>query len=358
MKNFTRLVSLVLMGFVGLTATAQYDLEATELRTMSTTSNEVPPNIPLILTLVFENTGTADIPDQSTALLVFLNGNDTLQTVLGTFNGAMAQGASYTFNSNPVTLPAAPTNVSLCGFVLLDSTFGETDTTNNLVCQAFQVSSSAIVDLKAVGMSVNVPNDLEGFDVDDGDEQPDDITDVHSVWKNNGNVTFPAGFVIPYVYEFDGNQTLIFQGTLAADMAPGDSSTRPAVDPSFSVPAEEGNYEICVYTVYGDNDLSNDTICWGWTMIDTYIPPPPVGLEENTLKADLNVYQVNKTIWIKNVSRNIDVTVTDMNGRVVASKHMSEDGSISLETSAAGVYVIRSSNKETGSISMHKVSIQ
>ena len=61
MKNFTRLVSLVLMGFVGLTATAQYDLEATELRTMSTTSNEVPPNIPLILTLVFENTGTADI---------------------------------------------------------------------------------------------------------------------------------------------------------------------------------------------------------------------------------------------------------------------------------------------------------
>lgn len=345
------------MGFVGLTASAQYDLEATELRTMSTTSNQVPPNVPLILTLVFENTGTADVPDQSTALLVFLNGNDTLQTVLGTFNGAMAQGASYSFNSDPVTLPATPPLVAFCGFVILD-VLGETDSTNNLVCDSFQVSSSAVVDLKAVGLSVNAPNDLEGFDVDDGDEQPDPITDVHSVWQNAGNVTFPAGFVIPYVYEFDGNQTLIFQGTLQADLPPGDSSTRPAVDPSFTVPAEEGNYEICVYNVYGDNDLSNDTICWSWTMIDTYIPPPPVGLEENTIKADLNVFQVNKTLWIKNVSGDLDISVTDMNGRIVASKHLFEDGSISLETSAAGVYVIRSLNKETGATSMHKVSIQ
>ena len=150
---------------IGFSASAQYDLEAIELRTMSTTNGEVPPNVPLILTLVFENTGTQDIPDQSTARLLFINGLDTFQDIIGTFNGAMPVGAQISFNSDPVTLPAAPPIANLCGFILMDSTWAETDSTNNLVCETLQVSSSAVVDLKAQRVIVNAPNDLDGFDL-------------------------------------------------------------------------------------------------------------------------------------------------------------------------------------------------
>ena len=359
MKNFTRFAASVACLLVGMSAFAQYDLEATELRTMSTTSNEVPPNIPLTLTLIFENTGTTDVPDQSAALLVFLNGLDTLQVVNGVFNGAMTVGATYSFNSDPITLPAAPPNVNLCGFVLLDTALGEVDTSNNLICDQFQVSSSAIVDLSAVGISVNSPNDLDGFDVDNGNEEPDNITDMHSTYKNEGNVTFPAGFIIPYVYEFDGNPTAIFQGNLVADLAPGDSIQRPSVDPGFEIPAEKGDYEVCVYTVYGDADLSNDTICWGWSMIDAYLPPPPIGIEEeNGFQADLNVYNLAKAVWIMNISEPTSVTITDMNGRIIANEQMINDCSINLETAAAGVYIVRTLNNTTGAASMHKVSVQ
>ncbi len=341
---------------IGFSASAQYDLEAIELRTMSTTNGEVPPNVPLILTLVFENTGTQDIPDQSTARLLFINGLDTFQDIIGTFNGAMPVGAQISFNSDPVTLPAAPPIANLCGFILMDSTWAETDSTNNLVCETLQVSSSAVVDLKAQRVIVNAPNDLDGFDIDNGDEDPNPITDVQAVFTNEGNVIFPAGFVIPYTYSFDGLEESYF-GTLATDLAPGDSTIRPSVDPSFNVPTEAGDFEICVTMNYNDSEAGNNETCWEWTMIDSYVPPPPFGVEEG-MNSNLKIYSNAGNIQVTGIIEPINLTVMDMSGKIVANNDMQTDGILFMTQAAKGVYMIQATNMVSGDVSTHKLSLQ
>ena len=80
-----------MIGAFGV-ANAQYDLTANSITATATSGNEVPPGTPIVLTLEFENTGAQLIPDQSVALLAFLNGTDTIQTINGTFQGDMAVG--------------------------------------------------------------------------------------------------------------------------------------------------------------------------------------------------------------------------------------------------------------------------
>ena len=358
MKNFTRFILALSMISTFGVANAQYDLTANSITATATSSNEVPPGTPIVLTLEFENTGPQLIPDQSTALLVFLNGTDTIQTIEGVFNGDMAVGAIYTFNSDPFTLPATPPNVNLCGFILLTSS-PELDSTDNLVCDAYTVSTTANLDIKTKGLVMVSPTaqDLDSFDIFDGDNTPPNITGVYAEFKNNGNITFPAGFGIPYAYEFEGN-VVVYLGTLTAAMAPGDSTTRPTVDPSFMIPTEFGDYEICLFNYYGDDELGNDTLCHQWTMIDTYTPPPPVGVEENSFVSNQTMFYYNRALYVKNVRNAVNITVVDASGKIFTQSTMIEDGSISFEDAVPGVYVVQSTNSANGNTSMQKIVVQ
>lgn len=355
MKNFTRIAASIVGCFIGLGAIAQYDVAVTSVSTVATSSGEVAPNTQLILSIGIENIGI-DIPENTTFSVIGLNGTDTVSVNNDwTFvNGDYPTGTTGFVETNFFTLPAAPPNVSLCGVVIIH--IPDDDSTNNITCESFTVSSSANTDLEASAVNINTPSGLDGFDIDNGNEEPDPITDVNIEFTNVGNTIFPAGFGIPYEYSFEG-ATAGALGTLTDTLGPGGTTVRPSVDPSFMLEAEVGTYTMCGYTTLGDADLSNDTICTSFSFIDTYVPPPPIGIKEDKLAESVKVFNVGKNVWFNNLSTPIDVTITDAGGRVVASESMINNGSISLEKSAAGVYIVRTRNTENGATTMSKLAI-
>lgn len=353
MKIFTRSIYFLALSILCMPAVAQYDIAVTSVATVATSGGAVPPNSPIFLSIGIENVG-ADIPDQTTFNVVALNGTDTVAIGNWFFDGVYSTGATGFVQSAIFTLPAAPPNVSLCGVIILH--IPDDDSTNNFMCEPYTVSTSANTDLKTTHVFINQPNDLDSFDIDGGDEDPDPITDVSIIFKNVGNTNIPAGFGIPYEYEFNGNLAAnCCTGTITAELTPGDSTIRPSVDPGFTVPTEVGTYELCGRHTLDDNDPSNDELCVSFTLIDTYVPPPPVGINDQ-LQSDINIFYSNKQIWVKGVTAPLELTVTDAQGRVVVSERMIEDGNIQMHDAPAGVYIIRSVNTENGKSTMQKVS--
>jgi hypothetical protein len=355
MKNFTRFAASIVGCFVGLGAFAQYDLAVTSLSTVATSSGQIAPNTQILMSIGIENIGI-DIPENTTFSVIGLNGTDTVSVNNDwTFvNGDYPTGGTGFVETNFFTLPAAPPNASLCGVVIINLL--DDDSTNNIICEAFTVSSSANTDLEASALNINNPTGLDGFDIDNGNEEPDNITDVNIEFTNVGNTIFPAGFGIPYEYSFEGFTTGAV-GTLTDTLGPGGTTVRPSVNPDFAIDAEVGTYKMCGYTTLGDADLSNDTLCVSFSFIDKYIPPPPIGIEEDKIAESIRVFNVGKNIWFNNLSTPIDVTITDASGKVVASEAIINDGNISLDKSAAGVYIVRTRNTENGATTMSKLAI-
>jgi hypothetical protein len=353
MKNSTRILSTMVLSAFSLASVAQYDLAVTGVATIATASNEIAPNVPILLSIGIENLGV-DIPENTTFSVIALNGTDTVSVNhQWTFvNGDYPNGATGTVESNTFTLPAAPPNVQLCGVVIIH--IPDVDSTNNFSCQAFTVSSSASTDIKAQSVSINAPSDLDGFDIDGGDADPDPITDVHIVFKNVGNTTFPAGYRIPYTYDYYG-ATAGFVGTLAEALAPDGETQRPSVDPSFTVETETGTFKMCGYSTLVDSDPSNDTICTSFTLVDTYVPPPPIGINEGPLSG-VKMFISGDAIMVHGVVAPTDVTVMDASGKLIVSEQVTKDGMVSLNNAPAGVYIIRSVNTTTGLSTMQKVA--
>jgi hypothetical protein len=355
MKNFTRFAASIVGCFVGLGAFAQYDLAVTSLSTVATSSGQIAPNTQILMSIGIENIGI-DIPENTKFSVIGLNGTDTVSVNNDwTFvNGDYPTGGTGFVETNFFTLPAAPPNASLCGVVIINLL--DDDSTNNIICEAFTVSSSANTDLEASALNINNTTGLEGFDIYNGNEEPDNITDVNIEFTNVGNTIFPAGFGIPYEYSFEGFTTGAV-GTLTDTLGPGGTTVRPSVNPDFAIDAEVGTYKMCGYTTLGDADLSNDTLCVSFSFIDKYIPPPPIGIEEDKIAESIRVFNVGKNIWFNNLSTPIDVTITDASGKVVASEAIINDGNISLDKSAAGVYIVRTRNTENGATTMSKLAI-
>lgn len=356
MKNFTRLAASVVSCMVGLGAFAQYDLAVTSVSTVATSSGQIAPNTPILLSIGIENMGI-DIPENTTFSVIGLNGLDTVSVNNSwTFvNGDYPTGGTGFVETNYFTLPAAPPNVSLCGVVIIH--IPDDDSLNNFICEAFTVSSSANTDLEASALFINAPSDLDGFDIDNGKEEPDPITDVNIEFTNVGNTIFPSGFGIPYEYSFEG-ATAGALGTLVDTLGPGSTTVRPSVNPNFIVDAEVGTYYMCGYTTLGDADLSNDTLCVSFDLVDKYVPPPPIGIEEDKFAESIKVFNVGKNVWINNLTSPVDVTITDASGKMIANESLNSDGNISLEKSAAGVYIVRTRNTENGATTMSKLAIQ
>lgn len=351
MKHFT-LFTLALV-FWAVNGMAQFDLQVNTVATIATSGGQVPPGTPITLTMEIENTG-ADWPVGTVIVCGAILPTDTVGVVQYTVGPSpFAAGGSTIIETGSFQLPAAPPSVTLCAIAVL--ALPENDTTNNVACNVFTVSSSAQFDMAALFVASTNPamEDLDSFDIDGGDETPPAIVDLTAIYRNDGNTIIPAGYGIAYQLSVDGN-TQNITGTLAEDLAPGDSTTRTIQGQNFAVPAEEGFYEICAILLTGDDDASNDTTCTGFSIIDTYIPPPPIGISEDVETAGLDVFFSNQKVWVKNVTTATDVKITDMQGRVVEHINMLEDGSISMQNAVPGVYLVQTTEQSMGAVKLTK----
>jgi hypothetical protein len=342
MKTFTRLFSLMVLATLSNVAFAQIDLSITGYSTVATASGEVPPETPITSLLSFENAGTADIPDQTPAIIFFLNGTDTIETNPVTFNGAFPAGGATVFGSGQFTLPGTPASINLCGGIVL-TTLPETDSTNNVLCLPFTVSSSAQVDMKANSVSIVAPSNLDGFNIDNGENVVPEITEMSATFENAGNVIYPAGYAVAYRLGLDGD-TINVTGGLAEALLPGSSTTRQITNTNIipAVPQDSGTYEFCAILRENDENPANDKTCGTFTIIDQFdVNNPdnwPLGLEESDVKG-IDVYVSNGNLNVIGVDGTTSVHITDMQGKIITSKQINRNTTFNVD-GATGVYIV------------------
>ncbi len=122
-----------------------------------------------------------------------------------------------------------------------------------------------------------------------------------------------------------------------------------------ALPNEVGSYTMCVSLVGSDDEPNNDETCFGFTLVDLYIPPPPVGVEE-TMNESYVVAFTNDFISVSNVTSGLNASIVDLNGRVIATEAINTDKKIDLSTLTSGVYFLQTSNTATGEVKMNKFS--
>ncbi len=357
MKHFTRLFFLSIIALSGLTVNAQtYDMAVTELAiTPSTSTGNVPVNANLFMIATITNAGTSIIPDQSTFDMHFIVDGDTLETINYIFNGALNPGAAALTSSSSFIL-TNPVPTDFCAAAIF-TTLTDLDLTNNFICETgVNVGTAANVDLSADSIAIVAPNNIDSFDVDNGTETVPDMTELLAVFTNNGNVEYVSGYPISYIIKL-GAQELNVSGTLQAPLLPGESTTRNITNEAIipDSPQEVGTYDLCVIVNENDANSGNDTSCMAFSIIDTYIPPEPVGVAEVNTN-DYSVTFTNDFIALSNVLSNLNASIIDMNGRVIATEMIVEDMRISTSTLNSGIYFLQTVNEKTGEVKMNKFS--
>jgi hypothetical protein len=357
MKHFTRLFFLSLIALSSFNLQAQsYDLAVTEIAiTPATATGNVPVNTNLFILATLTNAGTSIIPDQSTFDMHFIVDGDTLESINYIFNGALNPGASALTNSSGFEL-TNPVPTDFCAAAIF-TTLTDPNLTNNFSCEInVNVGTSANVDLSADSVAIVAPSNIDGFDVDNGTETVPAMTELLAVFTNNGNVEYLAGYPISYRIVL-GSQDLGVSGTLQEDLLPGGSTTRNITNLAIipNSPQEVGTYNLCVIVNEDDANSNNDTACVAFSIIDTYIPPEPVGVAEVNTNG-YNVTFTNDFITVSNVNSNLNASIIDMNGRVIATEMIVEDMRISTSEITSGIYFLQTVNEKTGEVKMNKFS--
>lgn len=356
MKTFTRLFSMAALAVLSSTAFGQIDLSITGLSTVATASGQVPPLTPITALLSFENAGTADIPDQTPAIIFFLNGTDTIETNPVVFNGAFPAGGATSFSSGQFTVPGTPANISICGGIVL-TTIGETDSTNNVLCLPFTVSTAAQVDIKANSVSIVAPTTLNGWNIDNGANAVPDITEMSATFENAGNVIYPAGYGLSYRIGLAGD-TLNVSGTLQEALQPAGTTTRQITNTAIipAVPQDSGTYQYCVIVNENDENPANDKACGSFTIVDAFdVNNPdnwPLGVGENVTEG-INVFTANGNLNVAGVTGNTSVFITDIQGKVVASEQINRNTAFNVNGST-GVYIVTTKDVN-GNVEITKV---
>jgi hypothetical protein len=356
MKTFTRLFNLFICAAIANTAFAQTDLSVTGLTTLATATGQISPSSPTFLRLEFENSGVDVIPSGATALVFFLNGTDTIQTINGVFDGNIAVGGVVTATSDPFTLPPTPANITLCAGIIMTSV-AETDSTNNLICLPFTVSTAAQVDLKANSLSIVAPTNIDGFNIDNGQNDVPKFTELSAEFENAGNVIYPVGYQIAYKIGLAGDSINVI-GTLASELLPGGTTTRTINNPALipAMPQDSGTYDICVVIKEDDENSANDKACASFTIVDAFdVNNPdnwPLGIE-NTTDAGVQVFVSNGKLNVAGVQGSTTIQVTDISGKVVANETINRDSSLTIN-SVTGVYIVTTKDAN-GNVEITKV---
>jgi len=335
----------------GLTAQAQLDLACTNYY-VSAAGTTVPPGHNSNVTFVVENTGANPIPSGTGVVIsvfrsaTLMVGPDTLY-----FNGALNAGDSASGSVGPLTFDASIPSQNICVTAYLVG--GETDSTNNQKCRLYSVSSTVESDLACDELTIDDPTDLDNFDIDNGDNTVPNIEEMTLKIKNTGDVSF-VNETINFVISLDGTD---LNAVATLSIASGDSLdltiNNAAVIPTS--PQEEGYYEACVAIVAFDDNINNDTACAGFTIIDTYIPPPPIGIEE--LNNNFAMYTLGNKLVLEGVADDMYLVMSDVQGRQVADYTIIEDKTIDLGHLPSGVYVVSSRNTATGDMETQKFVI-
>lgn len=366
MRIFTRLFALITLCAIASFGYAQtYDLAVSEVGTASNSSNQIPAGMTAPIFFTIKNNGSNDIPAATQIwIAVQVNANYFIQPDTLAFTGAFPAGGEITlYTTAGYTYEPSNPNYEICAGAYFVNTSMESNPNNNLNCDDYIASSAVHNDWAALSVSIEEPNNLDGFDLDNMTNTVPDIDSVVLILQNNSSITFPAFYYVDYQLALNGD-TQNVAGQLSGNLGPGEQTTRIVNNASIipASPQDSGTYEFCVIAnEIGDNTDSNDVTCESFRIIDSYDPfhPSnwPLGAEEVADK-NLKVVPMLDIIRVEGVENPTEVTVMDVQGRLVRSVTLTEDASIQLSDEKSGVYIIQAADETSGAVQTKKFSKQ
>lgn len=340
MTFFTRTALSVVGALLATTAMSQ-NLGVLEFSFSSGPNNTVPPNQITGIPYTIRNYSSTAIPAGSVFVRTVSRGltpiigpdNITLVNGLaGNTSASFVANGTYEFGGGPLE--------SVCVSAIL--VVGEIDTTNNVLCQTCTVSSAVSNDLALHNLTIDSPTDLDSFDVDNGTNIPPLLDIISFDLINNGQVVYVSGTNLEYELSLDGDNVQLF-GQLGADLEVNDTITLTSSDSLYTLidsPDEEGFYTLCIALEQFDVDPDNDTSCTSFSIIDTYTPPWPIGINEVNENAAVVSFQ-NDQLHVSNVPFAVEFMVSDAQGKVLGRYAASSDFSVDASTWPSGVYNVQ-----------------
>jgi hypothetical protein len=369
MKLFTRLFTL--SGFLlAFMAGQSQDLAVTTVDIGATSTNEVPPNYQSTIFWTIKNIGTTTINDQSMIFVLGYTINGTVafsQAVY--FTGAFAPGDSINLNvvngttGQPVeedfSAAAVGSPFVVCGFILPDTSgtlFPDINLFNNNKCETYTINPNVSNDWGITSMFIGSPYDVvDSFDINNCPKQgrfnAPEIDSIMVTLSNDGELTYNQGGVVYFdlIQDLDTNLIALL---LPASIGPGETLDVVIKNPSVNnfsiikkVSQTLGSHNVCLsLRMPNDFNEDNNDSCDIYKLYDTFNPHNKtcwaVGQAE-LYNTNMSLYTANDLIYINGIESKTNITITDMNGRVVKTAVVSVNSSLDINNLTSGIYVVK-----------------
>lgn len=376
MKKLFTLFAAVAASF---SAFAQTDISVTNIYYNETSTGEYMTNNAGPVNIEWTNLG--DPINAGDTVFIFIQINGATLTAPGFLApaGGYATGAVDTFNYQASTaLPQATFASRLNNLRLLanqSTSIGGTPIGPNREIKAFvqlyRVGAGGVADVDA-----NPANDTGSvsFNLVDGDFSAtnlevvsgnvnandeivigETIDTVSFVWSNLSPLTHyeysttveaniagnldTLGLALPRRQDPYGSFTGFFEGTGGNNTLTINIGIDPALLPTSTV----GTFDICFRSLYAaDADSTNDQVCKTFTVIDS----TSTGLNDVVAEAQ-NIFMQNDLIIVEGVSRNQNVTVTNVAGQVVYTGVLNEGRNEIALNENTGLYIVQTEEQTT-----------
>jgi len=368
MKNFTRFAFTAAI-LLHMSAFAQYDTGVSDVRVSTTPNNTVPANFSSSIYYTLTNVGAALTTNETIVTGVLINGDTAFGPLQITGNIPTATELNVPHdlinqNNQLITFlyefdPTEPFH-AICAFSFVLQ--GEDNPANNYTCHdTVFVNSNAVNDWAADELILHKPSEIFGFDLDNNENIVPDLDSLTATFTNIGNMTYTERTRLNYRLGLAGDTTDV-EGTLSADLGPGESTTRIINNPAILpvVPQDSGTYRLCaIANAIGDNVPENNVSCDTFNIIDSYNPFAPGNWptgEEEIENQNLSITPIADQVLIQGIENTTSILITDMQGKVIEQMKMDTDGKIMMSERASGVYVIQATDNTTGETLVKKVS--
>ncbi|MEQ9187418.1 MAG: T9SS type A sorting domain-containing protein [Cryomorphaceae bacterium] len=250
-------------------------------------------------------------------------------------------------NSSLHSFPTTADSHSVVGTVnhALDS-----NSANDTLYIAFETTAGVSNDWEALSIEVLSPAGLDSFDIDNGTNQPPNMDMVRVVLRNNGSVEYLNGTAVTYRIVLQ-NDTTLLTGTINADsVGNGDSTVRILSNQAIlpNTPDSVGTYAFCaISSEFWDNNPSNDTTCFHFSIVDLYNPNDPANWPWSIDEQDVQPFSVTtqaNSLRIEHVHQALELRIFNLQGGLVASKSINASSTLSTHGLAPGIYMLQVGN--------------
>jgi len=352
MKLFALPFALVISAllFSSASSAQQVDLVVSDILVSSAGEN-VPPGITTTLAIIVTNVDSTIVEAGDTIHVSMGLGSFTVHDMIE-LSIPLGPGASTYLNfgvGNRYTFSTSADTIQAWGSV---SYINDSIDSNDVLLDTFYTGLTAISnDWECTNVDVITPSNLDGFDIDNGTNQPPALSNVSVTFENMGSVYYLEGTQFKYAIYSEVDASVLTVD-VELNLSPGNAMTRYVTNQSVlpALPDSVGNYSLCAYALA---ELSAQLDgCYEYELVDNYDPNDPKnwpwGIEDLS-SSFYNVYQNSEQLIITDFDGSIQAALIDINGRQVVTSSGQSQVDFTTSSLSSGIYIleVNSDREET-----------